>query len=183
MKTLTELQGDNQYFKSTKNHLLHNMLLDPRRMEKYAQKIDLDIYLPTKNKFLQRGLDWTDTMKQGLVWSIIRKHPIPPVTLVDNDSDNTRKPLLLLDGKQRYTTIVGFVNDEFPIQIDGVDTLFSELHPTVQQHIRAFEFQCISLTTTIGHETITDEALIQEFLRINVDYTPQSLEHIESLMG
>jgi len=56
----------------------------------------------------QRRNAWNDELKSGLIESYILNYPISPITLAEYPKDSGR--LIVLDGKQRLSTIAGFIN-------------------------------------------------------------------------
>lgn len=63
----------------------------------------------------QRKSVWTEEKQSFLIDSVLRNFPIPPIFLhqkIDNASGKTRYELI--DGKQRLTALVRFINNEIP---------------------------------------------------------------------
>lgn len=64
----------------------------------------------------QRRSIWTDEKKSFLINSIAKNFPIPPIFLHQKIDDTTGKTKYdVIDGKQRLTAILEFLNNEIPI--------------------------------------------------------------------
>ena len=70
---------------------------------------DFDVYLPSKTMNLQRPLVWTQAQKEALIESIIVKRFIPPISAIYTDESVYQ----VIDGKQRLTTLIAYLNNEF----------------------------------------------------------------------
>ena len=71
------------------------------------------------NEEYQRGAEWTEPQAQGLIDSIFRKYPIPPIFLHQIHSkglgglESTRYEIV--DGQQRIRALADFRSDKFPL--------------------------------------------------------------------
>src|ERR1035437_7932712 len=71
------------------------------------------------NEEYQRGAEWTEAQAQGLIDSIFRKYPIPPIFLHQIHSkglgglESTRYEIV--DGQQRIRALADFRSDKFPL--------------------------------------------------------------------
>ncbi|MBH3311384.1 DUF262 domain-containing protein [Pseudomonas mosselii] len=74
----------------------------------------------------QRDMVWSKAKKQGLIDTILRDWKFPPVFLVITSLES----LEVLDGQQRLSSIVDFLEDQFPIDgnIEPLDEEISALH-------------------------------------------------------
>jgi uncharacterized protein with ParB-like and HNH nuclease domain len=64
----------------------------------------------------QRHSVWTDEKQSFFIDSILRNFPVPPIFLHQHIDDKTgRTKYDVIDGKQRLTSIVRFINNEIPI--------------------------------------------------------------------
>lgn len=68
---------------------------------------------------IQRNEVWTHEQKSMLIHSILYGYPIPPVMAQETDDDF----IWFLDGKQRLTTILGFLNGDFALHKNTPDVL------------------------------------------------------------
>jgi hypothetical protein len=147
-----------------------------------ANNIDWDVYLPTKGKNLQRDYVWTLEQKRELIWSVLLERHIPHVALINTiDRENPMKDLcLVIDGKQRLSTLFDFTDDKFTLEIDGKEYLFSELPDDYQGGINRFYFRYYVVNEP-WDDRITDEQKIRWFKLINFAGTPQDSEHLKGL--
>lgn len=135
--------------------------------------IDFNVFLPTKNKNLQRGDVWTLSQKQELIKSIIlgRNINMPTIIMIRNN-DGSRK-IEVIDGKQRITAIIEFMQNKF--EVDGYT------HKDF-----GFEFKTnLDLKANIYYSyqdaLITDQQKIELFKLLNFSGTPQDENHINNL--
>src|SRR5208337_4722565 len=76
------------------------------------------------NEEYQRGAEWTRAQMQGLIDSIFRKYPIPPIFLHQIQAkglgghESTR--FEIVDGQQRIRALAEFHSDKFPL-LDASD--------------------------------------------------------------
>lgn len=154
-------------------------ILDPN----WNITIDWDVYLPTKQMNLQRPLVWTLEQKQELIYSIFKGIQLPPISLIqyrDNDRNITYK---IIDGKQRLSTIIAFVKNEFPIIWNNQEYLFDELDHSIKGEFLYHG----TIRSNIGYEypdqPISDDDKIKWFQMINFAGTPQDKEHMNKLLN
>ncbi|MGF6487000.1 DUF262 domain-containing protein [Pseudomonas frederiksbergensis] len=78
----------------------------------------------------QRDMVWSKSKKQGLIDTILRDWKFPPIFLVITTREETTEHLEVLDGQQRLSSIVDFLEDDFPIDgtIEPYDEKISCLH-------------------------------------------------------
>ncbi|WP_445357923.1 DUF262 domain-containing protein [Microbulbifer sp. ANSA005] len=75
----------------------------------------------------QRRSVWSDEKKSFFVDSVLKNLPIPPVFLRQNVDDTTGKTTYeVIDGKQRLSSLVDFINGEFPTADEADDPLHDE---------------------------------------------------------
>ncbi|RQM58455.1 DUF262 domain-containing protein [Aeromonas enteropelogenes] len=94
----------------------------------------------------QRLSVWSTEKKAFFIDSILKNLPIPPVFLRQKIDDNTGKTSYeVIDGKQRLTSIVEFIEDDFATTDEGEDPfhdeelagkLFSELNNERMSHYK-----------------------------------------------
>ena len=172
MKPLKELRKID--FKLSSTQLFFSKVKDlPKR------KIDMDVYLPSKDMNLQRDFVWDIHQKQQLIMSVFLERYIPYIcvaSLIDGDNDK----LQIIDGKQRLSTFISFLNDEFNVKLEDRYYLLSELP---EDYRRAFLNHDVFCQTAYEQfdRIFTDEDKIYWFSRINFYGTPQELNHLIKL--
>ncbi len=138
--------------------------------------IDWDVFLPSIGKNLQRGFVWTLEQKRELIWSVFIGRHIPHLAIVNTSSDVYQ----IIDGKQRLSTLIDFVNDKFALEIDGAEMLYSQLPVDYQKALDNLYFRYYRLCENFD-EVISDEDKIKWFQFINFAGTPQDMEHMLTL--
>lgn len=66
---------------------------------------------------IQRGFVWKRDRQSAFIMSVIMEKPIPPIYVTRDEDGNYSA----IDGKQRSTTLIRFINDEFAL--DGLELL------------------------------------------------------------
>ena len=144
-------------------------------------KLDFDVYLKSYNKNLQRELVWNLMQKQQLVMSIFMDRFIPNVSvcgIIDqNDLDNDIYQVI--DGKQRLTTMLDFIDNKFHISIDNEDFFFKDLP---KEYKSKYKFYPIIADIAYDgfNNKITDDQKLEWFKRINFFGTVQDENHLQT---
>ena len=132
---------------------------------------------------IQRKLCWDINKKSLLIHSLIEGYPIPPLYSKKGIIEESGKSYYdMLDGKQRGTTMVDFLNDGFKLselpevtlengeEIDISGMKFSELPEELQDEIK-------DATLTIYYfEDITEDEVAEMFFRLNNGKPLSSIE-------
>lgn len=149
--------------------------------------IDWDVYLPSKGINLQRPFVWTLNQKQEFIKSVLKGIQILPMLAVKytDDSKKERNSIYkIIDGKQRFSTLIDFASGKFhlDIEINGenkkvfIDDLDDKARYKIDHYTPEFiihyEYQDTKLT---------DEQLITLFESVNFSGTPQDIEHLNNL--
>lgn len=147
--------------------------------------IDFDIRLKSCGINLQRDYVWTDYQKQEMIESIIIGRNYGRITAL-RDTENGDDVLRVIDGKQRLSTVIAYVNNKFAITVMGTDYLFSDLTKklqlTILNHPMAFTISDgYDMTKPMGG--LTDGDLVRWFNYINFAGTPQDEAHRNNLLG
>ena len=103
-------------------------ILDPN----WDITIDWDVYLPTKKMNLQRPFVWNLQQKQELIFSIFKGIQLPPISVIQYRNDNKKLIYKIIDGKQRLSTIISFVKNEFPITWNQHQYFFDDLDHSIK---------------------------------------------------
>lgn len=137
---------------------------------------------------VQRSFVWKNTTKDNrmsmLIDSMMRGFPIPPMycNCIFDFENMKSKTYDFLDGKQRTTTIVKFLKDEFPLvniptfeNEDGEEQdfnglVFSQLPADIQDVIKTYSI------TVYYYENMDSEDAIEMFRRLNNGKSPTAIE-------
>lgn len=172
MKPLTQLR-------STLQPDTTNLALPPIcRLDKL--ELNFQVHLKSKNMNLQRSLVWSDFQKQELIYSILYERHIPNITVVYEPMENSSDDIILIvDGKQRLTTMLDYYHNQFSIELEGKQYYFNELPEDYQTAIKYHYVVANRYTRFDGK--LTDDELIEIFDRLNYAGTPMDKEHIKKL--
>jgi uncharacterized protein with ParB-like and HNH nuclease domain len=121
----------------------------------------------------QRGLVWNDTQKTYLIDSIFNDIDIGKFVLIKLEFEENRESYEILDGKQRLSTIIDFIEDKF--KINGY--FFSELSKSDK---RSFFNKRISIGFS-DERNFDKDKVIEYFIRLNVSGTPIEKEFLDNL--
>lgn len=149
----------------------------------YGDVIDYDVYLPTKNKNLQRPFVWSLQQKQELIISVLKGINIPPISVItyrDDISGANTRIIKIIDGKQRLSTLISFYKNEFALSIDGDDYFFTDLEDKAQTIFHTF-YVSVNRVYEYPDAMVSDDDKIAWFEMINFAGTQQDIEHLNDL--
>ena len=146
---------------------------------------DFEVYLPTYKLNLQREYCWDLFQQQQLIISIFKKIiRIPPVSIIhyyhDRGLSYLEAPKKVIDGKQRLMTMIRFLQEKFPLNIEGKDYYLSDLDETSQRYYRGYKVKAV-IADSFDHDPISDLEIVQYFKIINFAGTPQEQAHLDRL--
>lgn len=149
--------------------------------------IDFDVYLPTRGKNLQRDFVWTLKQKQEFIYSVFKTYGVSnsvsafaKLAIVCHNFgnyDNTQT-WQIIDGKQRLSTMLDFLDDKFPFTFEGEDYYYSELNKDMKGCIDRFWFNA---SFAYWGQDVTDQDKVSWFAMLNFTGTPQDVQHFESI--
>lgn len=114
----------------------------------------------------QRRSVWGTPARSFFIDSLIRGFPVPPIYLrVIQSDDNTRTVRQVVDGQQRLTSLLRYVDGEFALartlSADWAGKEFSELTAPQRDAVRGFGFICEVF------QGISDREVLEIFARLN----------------
>jgi len=157
----------------------------------YDEKATLSFNHPIQRQSAQ----WTNEQQSLLIHSMLDNFPVPAVYIhkvksVEVDARGRHDyEYSVLDGKQRITTIFGFINGEFGLSDDTPEVtiddteyeiagkFFDDLDEEVQQEILRFKFNIQAF------EDVTDETIEEIFFRLNNSTPLTKPQKAKPLMG
>lgn len=144
--------------------------------------IDFEVYLPSRGMNLQRDLVWSLEQKRELVWSVLLGRHLPPLALINTiDKNDHEKDLwLVIDGKQRLSTIFDFIDNKFTLLVEGSEYLFNDLPKDYRDCISYCHLTYWAINE-IHLGQVTDDDKVAWFKFINFAGTPQDLAHLANL--
>ena len=151
-------------------------------IHKYGYKVDFDVYLPTKGINLQRDFCWTLEQKQELILSVIKGVDIQTFTVINYIEDKVKRDTTfkIIDGKQRFSTLLDFIQDKFKIILLGNEYSYSELPNDIKDVIDHFDIHFNQIYEYYD-DLISDDIKIAWFEQINFAGTPQDINHLKEL--
>lgn len=144
--------------------------------------IDWNVFLPSRNMNLQRDFVWDEEQKRELILSIFIGRHVPHMAVINriNPDDQNTDIHLIIDGKQRLSTIFDFIDGKFSIFLEGKYWFFSELPGEYQRAITFFHFRYYVINEPWDNR-ITDDQIVAWFNFINFAGTPQDRAHMDKL--
>jgi hypothetical protein len=140
-----------------------------------AGLIDWNVYLPSLGYDLQRPFVWNPLQKEELIWSILLDRPVPNISVVSVYKD-TGILYQIIDGKQRLSTVIDFIQEGFPIHIDGETFFWGTLPEDYKSVILSF-FLGVNVLSDPIDNPMSDQDKIKWFTLLNFAGTKQDLEH------
>lgn len=142
------------------------------------------------NPGFQRRNAWTDDKRSKLIESIMIGYPIPEIVLAENK--NRRNSFIVIDGKQRLLTIVGFKNPDiyqyWTRKTPKTQRLKSSYNNKTYADIssdadllRIFENSALRCTVISNYPS--DESLYDIFYRLNSGSTPLSSQELRQALN
>jgi len=193
MKTTLKLSDIRKQFHfNLQKNMYNGHLMDWKEYRyKHGYKLDFDVYLPSKGKNLQRPYCWTLEQKRELILSIIKGIDIQYFTIIIHEAEDKTKTYKVIDGKQRLSTMIDFLNDKFTIILNEDEYLYSELpdynlnnlddiRNNIKYEIDHFNIH-FNQTYEYYDDMISDDDKIAWFEQINFAGTPQDIEHLNNL--
>lgn len=151
-----------------------------RDLQKYPESyiIDWDVYLPSIGMNLQRGYTWTLHQKQQLILSILKGVRIPAMAIVCNQN-----VYQIIDGKQRLSSWLHFVQNSFSITHGGKEYYFEDCDEECKRVLTLthVEADLVYEDTSNGCSNLSDRDKIAWFNLINFAGTPQDSKHYHKL--
>jgi len=94
----------------------------------------------------------------------LRGQKVPTIVVVQNDKDAVGKyNWQVIDGKQRMTTLFGFMKNQFPINYEGIAYFFKDLPVDCQRQILFYQDITVDVHYSYNDDPITDQTKIDLF--------------------
>jgi uncharacterized protein with ParB-like and HNH nuclease domain len=173
----------NENIKLTKGLRCHTQNMEDYLVSfRHDVSIDFDVFLPSINKNLQRGNVWTLQQKQELIRSIILGRNINLPTVIIQVDANSKRTIEVIDGKQRISAIIDFLDGKF--EVDG--NFYNDFNLNLPKYPNANCFKTnLSIKMNVYYsypeDLITDQQKIELFKMLNFSGTPQDEEHLKFL--
>lgn len=123
---------------------------------------------------------WNLRRQSLLIHSILSDYPVPPLFAVKAGRKKN-----FIDGKQRLTTVIDFIEDNFSldVDIDNIDNSiisgkkFEELPEELKNRFYNYKFDLISI------EDISGDEIEELFFRLNNGMTLKQIETTRAILG
>lgn len=148
----------------------------------YDIKMDFDVQMPKYQMNLQRPYVWTIEQQRELILSMLYERSIPPVVIINHENKDGSRTYQVIDGKQRLMTIKRFMENEFPIILNGFEVYYSDLEHDAARKIFSANI-LMECWYSYYDEPITDEEKIIIFNFYNFAGTPQEISHKQKLLN
>jgi hypothetical protein len=133
---------------------------------------------------------WSDEKRKLFIDSLLNGYDVPKIYL---NAFPPGEPFLwaVIDGKQRLTTMISFMNNDFPLAEDFVysgESIANGQEPRASQHFRDFTesakevFKVINLSTTVT-DSASEEEIENLFARLNNGEALNSAEQRNAIGG
>ena len=135
---------------------------------------DLDL-----NAYYQRSYVWEEKEQQEFLYSVFNNLPLGTIAIIDKDTYMEGDPNYeVVDGKQRITTILLYLNNNIPYKTEEGDYYFKDLDVSTSRQLRgrSMPYQCL-------YHGMTEKDKLEYFYRINFTGVPQSEAHMEKVLG
>jgi hypothetical protein len=133
--------------------------------------LDMDVFMPTKQTCLQRGLEWDNKQKASFIKTMMAGGFTQAISLNVLTRDNIAK---VIDGKQRINTAISYYQNEF-----GVDGVYYRDLSEDDKYI--FESFLIPVYQYTSVTPLRDDQLIEWFVAINDAGKPVQQAHLEKI--
>lgn len=176
MKSLEELKNNN--LSSNLDNIMLCMVKNlPNKL------LDMDVYLPSVDKYLQRRDVWSLLKKRNLIMSILLDRHIPPIYAISSfDKIFKDERYQIIDGKQRLNSIIKFLDGKFQIEIDDELYYIYELPQDYQFKILNYPIMAQVKYEPLDKE-FTDKEKIEWFQFVNFFDTPQDIVHLQDIIN
>jgi hypothetical protein len=129
-------------------------------------------------KFQRRGV-WSTPARSFLIDTLIRGLPVPPIYLrVTQSKDRKRIVREVIDGQQRISSVLSFIDDEYPLskslRVPYAGKRYSELDNNKKKAIRTYDFIC-----EVFHG-ISDSEVLEIFARLNTNSVPLNKQELRN---
>lgn len=134
------------------------------------------------NPNFQRRDAWNSSKKSKLIESIMFGFPIPQIVLAENKEHKGK--FIVVDGKQRLTTINQYIGDQFALELPQNGILnglrYSDLDEKYPDYAQAFQNQTIR--SVVLKNWATENFLYALFYRLNTGSLPLSPQELRSAL-
>jgi len=143
-----------------------------------GSELDIDSLTSTRAKrntdykpYYQRNYVWSDDKASYLLESILLGYQIPPIIYFSRNRDG-KNILEIIDGRQRYQTILRYVDNEFALEKKGLQAYenfdkkkFNDLEENMQERLLESTITQVKYSLSNTVETKYEDYVIKEIFR------------------
>lgn len=128
----------------------------------------------------QRDYVWTEKEQQRLLESFLSGLPLSAIAITT--SNRADRHMIVVDGKQRLTTLILFFENKIPFIYKGKEFFAKDFEDS---DLRNLKKQTIPVSEIYNHDgsDVPVSAQVDFFLRVNFYGVPQSDEHRKKVMS
>ena len=124
----------------------------------------------------QRDYVWSTIEQQQLLQAIFTQSPIDSIAVVINEREST-KYFEIVDGRQRITTILKFVDNEIPFIVNDKEIFFKDLSAIDKKMFGSTRLPSVNLVSFEKNGVVSYKDKINYFYKKNFSGVPQSTDH------
>lgn len=145
--------------------------------------IDFNVFLPTLGINLQRDFVWTDLQKSELILSILLRRHINSISVVFIQDGGSSEPdkLEVIDGKQRISTVLEFIDGKFPVIIYGEPFFYNDLPESLALEVSKRFHWSVNVLFSYPGSVVSDADKVQWFRLLNYAGTAMDYDHMAKL--
>jgi hypothetical protein len=143
-----------------------------------GSELDIDSLTSTRAKrstdykpYYQRNYVWSDDKASYLLESILLGYQIPPIIYFSRNRDG-KNILEIIDGRQRYQTILRYIDNEFALEKKGLQAYenfdkkkFNDLEENMQERLLESTITQVKYSLSNTVETKYEDYVIKEIFR------------------
>jgi len=122
--------------------------------------------------YYQRNYVWMEDKASYLIESILLGYQIPPIILFSRNNANGKEILEIIDGRQRYETIIKFVENEISLTDKGLQTyekldkqFFNDLDNSIQDKLLSSKITLVKYNLSNYVNPEYEDYIIKEIFR------------------
>lgn len=124
--------------------------------------------------FYQRDFVWNVEAQKKFIENMVNGFPFGSIIINRDDNCDNEMFMECVDGKQRLTAMVDYVQNKFSISANGHELYYSDLEPSERR-----KFNNLGVPTYYVHN-LSEKDCAKLFLDLN-SYVPQSDEHMQKV--
>ncbi len=124
------------------------------------------------NPYYQRNYVWQEDKATALIESLMLGYQIPPIILFERVTKENRKILEIIDGRQRYETLMRFLENDFALNLKGLQVYknlekkkFDQLPIDIQNRLNSSKISLVKYSLSYNIDENSVDYVIKEIFR------------------